>query len=264
MAGYFGTDAQRRLQARAEAATTFIETTPGAFQNGRMVGCDDLDVLGWAGIDGILARDGNCAFRMIPTSRVAELTAGMEKRGYRFDSWDMLMADRRQGLPAAEGILDRGLPDGFVRLDAPVEPEDAYTAALQTLMADAGVVPFSGSMLTGAIGRSTTHVIGDRNGNPVAVAHTYMPHNAYSAFREYAWGGLVSVAEAHRGCGLGGYINASIVASAFRDLGASHIYEMVSETNVPSRRMVEACGLRHDASVVSGIATAAENGRFTR
>ena len=78
------------------------------------------------------------------------------------------------------------------------------------------------------------------------------------------WGGLVAVDDAQRGKGLGRLINAMMVVAAFRDLGASHVYELVSATNEVSRRMVEACGLRHAPELVCGLATREQAARFTR
>jgi RimJ/RimL family protein N-acetyltransferase len=91
-----------------------------------------------------------------------------------------------------------------------------------------------------------------------------MPHNAYSPYHDYAWGGLVAVAEPHRGKGLGKVINALMIDRVFRDLKASHIYELVSASNVVSRRMVEACGLRLEPALTCGMATPHQSGRFTK
>ncbi|MBL6430524.1 MAG: hypothetical protein HPM95_02065 [Alphaproteobacteria bacterium] len=55
-----------------------------------------------------------------------------------------------------------------------------------------------------------------------------------------------------------------MVVAAFRDLGASHVYELVSAANEVSRRMVEACGLRHAPDLVCGLATREQAARFTR
>ena len=63
MSGYFGTETQQRLQALAEASVGFINTTPGACQAGRFMGCDDADRLGWNQIDAFLQRDSVCGFR---------------------------------------------------------------------------------------------------------------------------------------------------------------------------------------------------------
>lgn len=264
MAGYFGTDMQQRLQAQAEADAQRIRSTAGACQAGRMMGCDDPDAFGWQAIDDILARDGVCGFRLLPTDGIDGLRSKLSERGCRFDAWDVFLADRASALAASEAILSRGLPDGLIDLDMPTEPEGDYTRQIQTLMGGAGLVPFSGSLLTGAMGPATTVAVGTHDGAPRAAAHGYLPHNEYSSYRRHAWGGLVAVDERARGQGLGSYINARMIVNVFRDLGATHVYELVSATNAPSRRMVEACGLTLEPALICGIATPNESARFTR
>jgi hypothetical protein len=264
MSGYFGTQLQQRLQAQAETSVDFINATGGACQTGRMMGCDDLDRLGWARIDEFLDRDGICGFRLIPVDKVEELRSHLAKRNFGFDTWDVFLADRMSALAASVGIVSRGLPDGLADLDAPTRPEDEYTARIQSLMGAAGVAPFSGSLLVGAFGPATTVAVGDGDGSIVAAAHGYLPHNVHSPYHRYAWGGLVAVAGSQRGKGLGNYINARMIVSVFHDLGATHIYELVSASNLPSRRMVASCGLRHEQSLVCGIAAPKDGARFTR
>ncbi|APH70075.1 GNAT family N-acetyltransferase [Aquibium oceanicum] len=264
MAGYFGTETQQRLQARAEAAAAFIEATPGACQTGRTMGCDDPAKLGWERIDEYLDRDGICGFRLISADGVAELEDRLGERGYRLDTWDVFLADRSTALLASKGILSRSLPAGLFELESPTDPTGERTQRIQSIMSAAGVAPFSGSMLVGAIGPATTTAIGDADGNVVAVAHGYMPHNSHSDFHRYAWGGLVAVADTLRGKGLGNYVNALMISRVFERLTATHIYELVSATNAASRRMVEACGLRLQSGLVCGIATPTQGSRFTR
>ena len=264
MAGYFGTDLQQRLQAQAEASAAFVRSTPGACQAGRMMGCDDPDALGWTYIDSFLTRDEVCGFRLLDANRVEALRAELVERGCRFDTWDVFLADRQTALAASDAILSRGLPDGLIDLDMPSEPEGGYTNQIQVSMSRAGLVPFSGSMLTGAVGPATTAAIGDGRGKLFATAHGYMPHNQFSPFARYGWGGLVAVDEAMRGKGLGSYVNARMIANVFRKLDATHVYELVSSTNIPSRRMVEACGLTREPALICGIATPNESARFTR
>ena len=103
-------------------------------------------------------------------------------------------------------------------------PEGELTAHVQSLMAACGIAPFSGSMLTGECGPAVTSIIADSGGNPVAAAHAYLPHNAFSRYHAYAWGGRVSVAETQRGKGLGSFINARVIVTAFVRLGASRIF----------------------------------------
>jgi hypothetical protein len=54
------------------------------------------------------------------------------------------------------------------------------------------------------------------------------------------------------------------ILKVFADLDADHIYELVTASNAPSRRMVESCGLRLDPTIVSGMAVPGDSGRFTR
>ncbi len=199
MSGYFGTEMQQRLQAQAEASVDFINATPGACQSGRLMGCDDPDQLGWERIEEFLDRDGIYGFRMIPAAEAEKLRSRLLRWNFRFDTWDVFLADQASALTASNAILLRGLPDGLADLDTPTEPEDEYTARIQALMGVAGIVPFSGSFLVGAMGPATTVAVGDRNGTIAAAAHGYLPHNAHSAYRRHAWGGLVAVAESQRG-----------------------------------------------------------------
>ena len=264
MSGYFGTETQQRLQAQAEASVDFINATAGACQSGRFMGCDDLDRLGWDQIDAFLDRDGVCGFRLIPPGKADEIRSRLAKRNFRFDTWDVFLADRASALAASEAIMSRGLPNGLTDLDRPSDPVGEYTFRIQALMAAADVVPFSGSLLTGALGPATTVAVGDGNGTIAAAAHGYLPHNTYSPYHRHAWGGLVAVAELQRGKGLGNYINATMIVSVFRDLDATHVYELVSVSNIPSRRMVESSGLRLEPALVCGLAMPNEGARFTR
>lgn len=264
MAGYFGTPAQRTLQMRAEDAADWIKVTPGACQSGRFMGCDDPDRLGWERINEFIARDGLCGFRLISAAQADTVKARLAAQDCRFDTWDVFVGERSTALAASEGIVSRGLPNGFADLPIPTDPESEEMQRIQAMMDATGVVPFSGSLLAGTLGPATTNGLGDRDGNVVAVAHGYMPHNAHSDHHQYAWGGLVAVAETMRGKGLGTYINARMIVGVFRKLGATHIYELVSATNIPSRKMVEACGLRHEPALICGLATPNESTRFTR
>ena len=264
MPGYFGSETQRRLQMQAEANVDFIGRTPGVCQTGRTMGCDDPDALGWDRIREIVRRDGICGFRLLSADKAEEVRIRFAGQAFRFDRWDVFVAKGAESRPAAEAILARGLPAGLRELARPVDPESDYMRNIQALMAGAGIVPFSGSLLAGALGPATTAVIGDETGNVVAAAHCYLPHNSYSPYRRYAWGGLVAVEKSQRGKGLGNYVNARMAVSAFDELEATHLYELVSADNQPSRRMVAACGLAFDPSLICGVLAQKEGARFTR
>ena len=264
MAGYFGTEIQQRLQARADSEADWIAKTPGACQAGRTMGCDDPDRLGWNRIGEFIERDGLYGFRLIPSDRIEGIRSELQFRGCRLDTWDVFLADRKAALAATTELARQPLPPGYTLLPDQTDPESDEVHLLQAMMASAGLVPFSGSLLIGAIGPSTTIVVRGPEGSIAACAHGYMPHNAHSPYRDYAWGGLVAVAEPHRGKGLGKLVNALMIDRVFRELNASHIYELVSANNVASRRMVEACGLQLEPALTCGIATPHESNRYTR
>lgn len=233
-------------------------------QAGRTMGCDDPRKFGWDRVGEIIDRDGVCGFRLIDTSDVEEIRSELSRRGCRFDTWDVFIADRDTALAASRLLTGGQLPAGLTLLPTPKNAESEQVKKLQATMDNAGLVPFSGSMLTGEIGNAATIAIADTDANVISTAHGYMPHNAFSPYRQYAWGGLVAVSESSRGQGLGKYVNAFMIERVFQDLGASHIYELVSEGNIPSRRMVEACGLRLEPTLTCGIATPHETARFTK
>ena len=131
------------------------------------MGCDDLDRFGWERVEEFLDRDGILGFRLIAASKADELRSYLMKRDCRLDTWDVFLADRAAALAGSEAILSRGPPDALIELARPTEPESEYTGRIQALM------PFSGSLLTGAVGPATTVAIGDRDGNVVAAAHGY-------------------------------------------------------------------------------------------
>ena len=263
MVGYFGTETQQRLQAKAEDSADFIARTSGACQAGGTMGCDDPKQFGWNRITEIVAQDGVCGFRLIDTGEVPSIRTELGTRGCRFDTWDVFLADSARALAALRNITTRQLPEGLSVLDTPSDPEGILIKNTQVMMARSGLVPFSGSMLVGEIGRSVTVIIGNDE-EVVATAHGYMPHNSFSAYHRHAWGGLVAVVERYRGKGLGKLVNALMIDRVFRELAASHVYDLVSSSNHPSRRMVEACGLRLEPALTCGIATPHESGRFTK
>lgn len=261
--GYIGTEQQINLQRSADRAIDWMRSTPGACNPGRSLGTDDPDRLGWDTIFEILGRDKIFAFRLMPSDQVDRIAELLSEHGYRLDLWDVFMADREKSEQRTVPILAEGPPDGFFERSSLESEEHQDTKKLQSFMLANGVVPFSGSMLTGVFGPVTTVVIWDEEGDIAAAAHGYLPHNQFSQHCESAWGGLVAVSPAHRGKGLGRFVNAKMVSNCFSELRAKTVHELVTESNIPSRRMVEASGLQLDPSLKCGGATAGTD-RFTR
>lgn len=263
MAGYFGTEAQMRLQRRADELYHRARTTPGWCNTGRNVGIDDPDRIGWGALSEMVEREGAVGFRMLPAARLAEMTERFAARGCRVDTWDVFTARGEEALPPSRAILGKGLPDDLAMLDLPRDAGHEAVRSVQTFMAANGVMPFSGSMLVGEYGPAVTVAFIEGQGNMVAAAHCYFAHNEHSPYHRAAWAGLVVVAPSQRGRGLGTHVNACIVTAAFDRLGAESVHEFVGSGNQASRRMVEACGLRLDPSVKCAVASR-QGERFTR
>ena len=171
---------------------------------------------------------------------------------------------KAQALPACQLILQSGLPEGLSELEPPRPirgwADGARPVAHGRLRHRAVFrLHAHGGMRPGGDGhhRRQRRKPG-RGGACLFAAQRVQPVSRLCVGR------AGSVAEAQRGKGLGSFINARMIVSAFERLGASHVYELISAANLPSRRMAEACGLRHEAGLVCGIAVREGGRRFTR
>lgn len=263
MAGYFGTPEQQQLQARAEENAVWVTKTPGACNSGRFIGCDDVDRLGWERIEEIIRRDGAIGFRLLQRKRAPEVAKWMTLSGYRIDFWDPFIGEREEVLRATRDILAQPLPQGMAVGPSPRDPTGSYIEAIQQLMSENGVAPYSGSMLAGRVEPATTATIMSRDDKVVACAFGHKPHNSYSSYHHYGYGGAVVVSPSYRGLGLGRYVNAMIASRVLRDFEASHFYGFVSADNEPSRRMVTSCAMRVCPELAGALAVASDR-KFTR
>jgi GNAT superfamily N-acetyltransferase len=264
MSGFFGTEQQRQLQERTHGLWSWMAETPGIYNAGRFMGTDDPDKVSWDVLETILQRDRILGFRMISPEQAERYFPRLSARGYRIDTWDILVGDPDEVKRTVTAILEKGTPEG-IRLHPPLsDPEGPDTHQVQEFLAANGLAPMSGSMLVGQPGEAATLVFTNRDGAVVATGHAYFPHNALSRHHRDAWVGLIAVAESMRGSGLGRYVNARMLLTAIEDLRARRVYEMVGTANLASRRMVEACGLKLAPDLLCGVAMPVETGRFTR
>jgi hypothetical protein len=177
MAGYVGSDAQIALMQTADDHFEWTRTTRGACHVGRMLGCDNVDSIGWPTILGALKRDGGFGFRLLSKDAASAAAAELQRHGYRLDLWDVFVADRAAAMGRVKTIIETGLPPGMSWLVLGKDPEGVAIKSVQTFMLANGVVPFSGSMLLGQLAPAQTLAIVDSNGGVAACACTYLPHN---------------------------------------------------------------------------------------
>jgi GNAT superfamily N-acetyltransferase len=263
MAGYFGTDDQKRWQKWAYESLDEVERTPGLCSQGRMLGTDDPSALEPGFIERKLDEYGIFGFRLVTRDALERYVRPLEAKGYRVDTWNVLMGDAADVLPRVRAIVETGPGEGLAEGEPLTDPEDARTLRVQTFMAAQGVAPFPGAMLVDGPKRITVTLV-DADGALAAAAHAYMGHNSFSPFRSAGWVGMVAVDPSRRGTGLGRYANARAALAALERMGADRVYELVGETNVASRRMVEACGLSLRPDLVSGFINRAGAARVTR
>lgn len=264
MAGYFGTERQCALQERTHAFRDWMAETPGIYNAGRFIGADDPDRAAWADLEAILDRDRILGLRMVTPDQASRFFPRLEAKGYRIDTWDIFTAPVEEIAGRIGAILAPGLPDGLHVAPPLSGPEGGDMCRLQQFLADSHMAPLSGTMLASRPPVARTIVLKDASGAIAACGHAYFPHNRHSPFSRHAWIGLIAVAATQRGGGLGRLVNAMLLDAAARELGADHVYELVGASNIASRRMVESCGLRVASDLVCGVATPAQEGRFTR
>jgi Acetyltransferase (GNAT) family len=267
MSGYFVTELQQHLQRRADELCAIIANAPGLCSAGRMVSTDDVDRVGLDFCAGMLATDGAFGFRLVHAERTAAISEFLAARGHRVDWWDTFTGISDSAQRVSEQIAARGPPAGLHHVDlceGPREgPREADLERVQAFLSAHGIAPFSWSTLAGETVTGRAFALVDERGDLVATSFTYMPHNSSSEFRGFAWVGLVAVAPAYRGRSIGTYMNACATTAAFTRFGATLVYEQVTATNTPSRRVVEACGLALHPNLKSGLASTGK-GMFTR
>ncbi|MGR3722348.1 GNAT family N-acetyltransferase [Abyssibius alkaniclasticus] len=264
MVGFFGTEKQMALQAAAEEAREWTMNTSGACDPGRFLGTDNPEALGWGKIIEILKRDGAFGFRMIPAADTTAISRRLNENACRIDFWDEFAANREDAVASSSEVIASGLPKGYSYLPQLHEAENQEMVKVQSFMVENGIAPFSGTKLAGLDGPAVTVAIVDDSNNLAAVAHACFSHNKYSQYNRWAWGGLVAVSPSYRGMGLGKFVNAKMVSDCFSSLDADFIIELVAASNTPSRKMVEASGLRLEPTVKCGIAVTEGEERFTK
>jgi RimJ/RimL family protein N-acetyltransferase len=261
--GFFGSETQVRLQKLAYESRARIAETPGLFFSGRMIGIDDFDALGEAGVQTLLVEQGMLNTRLIPTAAHAPWTRRFEADNLRVDDALVLMGEAQAVRAAIAPILAAPLPEGL-RLAPDLTTDDAGRfPEIQRFLVAQGLAPVYGASLAESREASTV-IIEDDAGVVRAVAHTYFPHNRFSLNHRSAWGGLVAVDPALRGQGLGRIVNALMLDRAIDRLGAEHVYEIASRSNEPSRRMIESCGLSVRPDVMTSFIVPVEANQFTR
>lgn len=258
MSGYYGTEAQQRLQRKSDRLTSWIMCTPGACLTGRLLGADDPEKLGWDIIHEHLAEDGVFSFRWIDQAGFEEISRQVNGICKSIFSWRGFYSTAEVLHPAISDALAQPLPAGL-RLE--VASGNALTES-QAFLSQQGISPLSTAVLGGKICQARTVIIRQEMGAIVAVGFIGMMQNQYSPMHDCAWLGLIGCGLDQRGKGLGRHITAELIRLSLTELGAKRVMAFAAADNTASKALLRGCGL-HPTDRTSYVATLSE-GQFTR
>ena len=240
---YFGTPEVQALQQAQDEAVPRLADVAGAVIHARVFSSDDPDALGWHRLRDVMADQGRITLRGVDDATITRAREELGAFAPSLHFWDLFMADADTIRKVCGPIAAAPLPDGLARL-----PDDRLTAEkvheVQAFLSEHGIMPFSADALRGALFPAKLAILAYNDGRIAAAGFAAMTHNRHSVFSDAAWVGLIAVDPALRGHGLGKTIDAICNLIAVEELGAQHTMEFVAPDNVPSRAMLESCGLQ--------------------
>lgn len=259
---YFGEPRIQALQKNRDDEVEDLRDLPGAVIHARTFSVDDSEAMGWPRIKNIVAREGIVTLRGADQSVISKARKELAEFDPSEHYWDIFMADAKTICEVCSPIASAPLPAGLVRM-----ADENITAKLvrevQCFLDEQGVSPFSIPALLGQLFGAKLVVLRNSNNQIAAAGFAAMTHNRHSPFAGAAWVGLIAVDPTLRGMGLGKQVDAICNLAAVNELGASATMEFVARDNIPSRAMLEGCGLRYvEGKAVVMFSTSAD--RITR
>ncbi|MEO3414485.1 GNAT family N-acetyltransferase [Roseovarius sp. CAU 1744] len=257
MSGYFGTEAQQKLQRKSDRLTAWMMNTPGACLSGRLIASDDPDRLGWKIIREHLLEDGVFSFRWVDRNGLERIKSETRDLGASVHGWDGFCNDSAALRPIATDLLTHEMPAGLGCRIA----DQTSVRALQSFFVDNAISPLSAAVLTGANCNTRSVLIADERDKIAAAGFVGMLQNRFSPLHDCAWLGLITCDPDMRGHGLGRRVTAELIRVALDDLGAGRVMGFAAASNAASGAMLRGCGLRpvNHASYVATLSAT----RFT-
>ncbi|MBV1868984.1 MAG: GNAT family N-acetyltransferase [Marinosulfonomonas sp.] len=240
---FFGTAEVRALQMAQDRQVDTLRETSGAVVHARTFSADDPERLGWDVLRQRMAQDKRITLRGVSENVVKKALTELADFNPVLHRWDIFLADDDALRTACQPLTQNPLPPGLHRT-ANEAIDDNFIHEVQSFLTEHGVSPFSKDALAGRLFPAQLVVLHDDTKNIVATGFAAMTHNQFSPFEGVAWVGLIAVAPSWRGKELGKYVDALSNLVAVDELGATATMEFVAQDNIPSRRMLEACGLR--------------------
>lgn len=263
MAEFWGDAEAIARQKRLLDRRPLLRSTPFLSSGGRLLGYTDPTLGSWDVAAPLADEDGILGLLLMTRPEADAIVADGLGDGWRTDYWDALTGGADAVIKASDRVLASSkLPDGWAA-EAMQVPRDADIEDMQRLNANCGVASNPAHVFRGETHPALSVLVRDADGRAMAMAWAGLFFHPDGPCAGTVFVGLVSVADEARGLGLGTYVNARVLVESHATMGWSRATEFVAADNIPSRRMVLACGLSDADGLVAAIATRGA-GRFTR
>lgn len=251
MPEFFGSDFQIEIQKQMIGRHEWLRHSTTMANGGRVMNILDPVAVGWDRVREFVASDGTVALTAMERDTAAAQLAEVFDDNFDFPEWNVHLSAAGRVLEYCRGILARyRVPDGW-RLECLQSPNDHELSAIQKLNLATGVAPLPGPYLRGELVPSFTSCLWTHDGDLAAVSNASARYHSDSRFGGHVFNGSTSVALAHRGLGLGKVVTAHVLVESQHGISWTHALAQVAPDNVPSRLMVEACGLAFQPTLVT-------------
>lgn len=259
---YFGEPKVQALQEARDRQAAELSDVPGAVIHARVFSSDDPERLGWSRLREIMAEEGMVTLRGVDEATIERAQRELSEFEPVLHFWDMFMADAKAIRDVCTPLARAPLPAELIRV-SDGDINHPLARDVQRFLTEQGVSPFSTDALLGNLFPGKLVVLRHSDGHVAAAGFAAITHNRYSPFAGAAWVGLIGVHPSLRGVGLGKQLDAICNLVAVDELEADATMEFVGRDNMPSRAMLENCGLTNvDGKAVVMFSRSAD--RITR
>ena len=263
MPEYQGSGTAIALQQRIRARAGEISASPHLVNGARLVHYLDPQAIGWDRVRGWAEEDQLAGFPFVDPGVTQALIHDQLGPEWKTPTWLALQGDADEVLSACEAVIQAvPLPEGWTITAETCSPPERLEAA-QALNAATGVSPYPAYYMRSEDVPVLTVCLLDDAGQVMATASVADRYDPASRLGGYVFAGMVSVAEAARGLGLGKRINAEALVRSHALWSWDVATEQVAPDNAASLAMIRACGLSHKHGLVAMAAINSDE-RFTR
>ncbi len=258
---YFGTEDQRRLQARAEQLWRLVRADPRFACYGRGLGLADPETADVAMQIAAARLVGVSAIEGVSEAEVSGWRRSLEEAGLKTDAYVEWIGGEAT-FATAEAVAEaRRLPEDLALERVGPETPAETMAALDDLTGSCGMLLPAGSFIRGVEKPAACLFARDEAGVAVGASATVANFHPSHARGRCAWWGMLATREARRGEGIALSLGAQTLLAARDALGMTEVFTGVRRGNGASERLCARLGLAPtDAEIVVAIDPSAFGG----